>query len=287
MAVLEAIGNLRRMISKGPEIATGTKQAHVIAVAAQKGGVGKTTTSVHVAAGLARYHNRKVLLLDMDAQGHVGASLSRILPEIAQHNNASFGELLLQKRRDVYELAQETGQKGLFVVPSDRKLNETELMMAGKIGKELLLRQALRVARTHFDVILIDCPPNLGSLTINALTAADYVLVPSDMSVLSLDGVDALLDTIETIRETLNPTLRILGLVRTRVDRRNLTMNRAIEDTLQKWYSAWTLETTIGISTAIAKSQLNGQPIFLEDEKNKASKGYKSLAKELDQKLFS
>ncbi len=286
MAMMNAIGNLRKMMLKGPQLPEGDRNARVIAVAAQKGGVGKTTTTVHLAAGLALYHKRKVLLIDMDAQGHVSMSLSKVLGEQAQ-DKESFGGLLLEKGRDLYEIAQETEIEGLSIIPSDRALNETESMMSARIGKELLLRQSLKVARTHYDVILIDCPPNLGNLTVNALTAADEVLIPCDMSVLSLDGVAAILDTLETLRETLNPNIRPLGLLRTRVDRRNITMNRTIEETLEKWYSSWVLNTVIGVSTAVNKAQLDGQTVFSYNKRDRAATFYKELSDEIDSIIFN
>lgn len=283
MALRKAFGSLRRLVA-GAEIEKGDRAAKVIAVTAQKGGVGKTTTAVHLAAGLALFHQRKVLLLDMDAQGHVGMSLAEEMS--TEEPVDTLGALLLQKKRDVYELVRSTQIEGLSVVPSDRALNETEAMMSSRIGKEMLLRQALRIARTHFDVIVIDCSPNLGNLTINALVAAEHVLVPCDMSILSLDGVTAIQETIETIQEMLNPSLQLLGLVRTRVDRRNQTMNRTIEQALDELFGGFVLETHVGVSTAIAKSQLAGKTIFQFDPKGRGAEAYKALSLEVDALLF-
>jgi len=283
MALREAFGSLRRILT-GPEMAMGQKAAQVIAVTAQKGGVGKTTSAVHGAAGLALFPARRVLLVDMDAQGHVGMSLTKEISK--DDSDLRLGELLLQKKRDVYELVRPTSIQGLSMVPSDRLLNETEALMASKIGKEMLLRQAIKVARSHFDVIVIDCPPNQGNLTINALVASDQVLIPCDMSILSLDGVTAILETIETVQEMLNPSLWLLGLLRTRVDRRNQTMNRTIEQNLRELYGGYLFEATIGISTAIAKAQLAGQTVFHFDPKGRGARAYKALAAEIDGLLF-
>lgn len=283
MALREAFGSLKRLIA-GPETEVGDREASIIAVTAQKGGVGKTTTAVHVAAGLALYHGRRVLLLDMDAQGHVGKSLMQDIP--GESPAESMGELLLQKKRDLYEIVRPTSIDGLFVVPSDRSLNETEALMASKIGKEMLLRQALRLAQTHFDVIVIDCPPNLGHLTINALAAAHQVLIPCDMSILSLEGVRAILETIETVQDMLNPQLRLLGLLQTRVDRRNKSMNKAIEDALHESYGGYLFDTSIGVATAVTKAQLAGKTIFHYDPRCRAAKAYRDLAEEIDGQLF-
>lgn len=285
MAFKQTLGNLRRLFSgTESQIDTGSLEAKVIAVTAQKGGVGKTTTAVHLAAGLSLFHNRRVLLIDMDAQGHVGKSLSRDLPD-APHAE-SLGQILIQKNRDLYELARPTQIPELWLIPSDRELNDTETRISTRIGKELLLRQAIPIARTHFEVIVIDCPPNLGNLTINALVAADYALIPCDMSILSLDGVSSILETISTVKDMLNPSLQLLGLVRTRFDRRNQTMNRAIEDNLQAQYGELLLQSTIGTSTAIAKAQLAGCTVFHCAPKNASAQSYRALAAEIEHRLF-
>ncbi|MEL6180161.1 MAG: ParA family protein [Myxococcota bacterium] len=277
MPVFEALHDFRRLVTRS-SVQHGNRRAEVIAIAAQKGGVGKTTTAVHLAAGLAQFQHKRVLLMDMDAQGHVETS---ILQHVGPHNQESLGQILLGKRRDIYEIATATQLDGLWYIPSDRELNHIEAQMASRIGRELLLKRAVRIARTHFDVIIIDCPPNLGSLTINALVAADSILVPCDLSVLSLDGVQNIYDTVETIRDTLNPDLRLLGLLRTRVDRRNQKVNGAIEHTLTEAYGPWVLDTDIGICTAISKAQLAGQTVFTYDPRCRAAAHYEELAAEV------
>ncbi|MFT7624185.1 MAG: chromosome partitioning protein [Myxococcota bacterium] len=280
MSVMQSLSEIKRFV-RGPAVETGNRTARVIAVAARKGGVGKTTTTVNLGADLARL-GRKVLLIDMDAQGHVQMSLR---DEARGRSKETLSDVLLSRRRDVQELVQPTSIDGLWFVGSDHSLNDTESIMGTKIGKELLLRQALKYARTHYDVILIDCPPNLGTLTVNALVACDQVLIPCDLSTLSLDGVDALLDTLETIQDTLNPDLSLLGLVRTRVDRRNKSMNAAIEATLTQRYGHFMLPVEIGVSTAIAKAQHAGQPVSLFDSQSRGAKGYQALAVEIDRRL--
>ena len=282
MSVMSTLSDFRRRVRGGPALEMGTHRATVIAVTARKGGVGKTTTTVNLGAGLAIHHGRRVLLIDMDAQGHIEMSLRSNLP--VAHGD-SLSDVLLTKRRDVQEIVQPTSIPNLWVARSDRELNQTESLMATRIGKELLLRQAMRYARTHFDVVLIDCPPNLGTLTANALVAADRVLVPCDMSTLSLDGVDALLDTLETVGDTLNPAVGLLGLLRTRVDRRTQTMNAAILSTLEERYGPWLLKTEIGVSTAITKAQHAGLPVLLHDQRSRGAVAYRELANEIDRRL--
>jgi len=282
MNVVTAINDFRRMVS-GPKVDAGHRRATVIAVAAQKGGVGKTTSAVHLAAGLAQFHGLKTLLIDMDAQGHVGMS-TRAINRGATGETLS--EVLLQKKRDLQEVVRPTRIDGLWGIESDRDLNTTEQLMAARIGKELLLKNALKLARTHFDVIVIDCPPNTGSLTVNALVAADRVMIPCDLSLLSLDGVTGMLETVETVQETLNPQLQLLGLLRTRVDRRNQTVNAAIEKTLEERYGAALLRSDIGIATDITKAQLAGVSVFEHAPRSRAAASYESLCLEVHERLF-
>ncbi len=282
MSVIGALSDIRRRVRGGPALEMGAHRARVIAVTARKGGVGKTTTTVNLGAGLALHHDRRVLLVDMDAQGHVDMSLRQ---ELRHGVRDTLGDVLLTKRRDIQEIVVPTAIEGLWVARSDHGLNQTESIMGTRIGKELLLRQALRYARTHFDVILVDCPPNLGTLTANALVAADQVLVPCDMSTLSLDGVDALLDTLETVQDTMNPAVGLLGLLRTRVDKRNQKMNAAILQTLEERYGPWLLKTEIGVSTAITKAQHAGTTVLLHDDRSRGAVAYRELAGEIDRRL--
>jgi chromosome partitioning protein len=282
MSVINTLSDLRRIV-KGPHIQVGTRDARIIAISARKGGVGKTTTTVNLGAGLTLFQKRKVLLIDMDPQNHVEMSLRY---DARGRAPDTLSNVLLQKRRDVFEIIQPTAVDGLWYVAAGTDLDNTESMMSARIGKELLLRQTLRYARTHFDIILIDCPPNLGGLTVNALVAAHHLLIPCDLSTLSLNGVDQILETLGTVQETLNPDLTLLGLVKTRVDRRNLTMNEAIENALAERYGAWLLDAEIGVSTAIAKAQHAGRPVFLSEARSTGALYYQTLAAEVDARLF-
>jgi len=273
---------LRRMVGSEPGIRPGERSAVVISVCAQKGGVGKTTTAVNLACGLARFHGRKVLLVDMDSQGHVASSLYKVIYGGAA---SSLSDVLLGRKRDLMEIVVPAAVERLHVTPSDKLLNETESVIGARIGKEFLLRQALRTARTHFDVVLLDCPPNLGNLTLNALLASHHALVPSDMSVLSLEGVRDLVETIDTVGERLGHDVSLLGLVRTRVDGRNRTMNETIQRVLERDFGDLLFDTAIPVNTSIAKSQLEGRPIFDFDPESTGAQAYRALADEVVRRL--
>jgi chromosome partitioning protein len=273
---------LRRMVGGEPTLRPGDRAAAVVSVCAQKGGVGKTTTAVNLACALARFHGRKVLLVDMDSQGHVASSLYKVVYGGAA---SSLSDVLLGRKRDLMEIVVPAAVERLHVTPSDKALNETEGVIATRIGKEFLLRQALRTARTHFDVVLLDCPPNLGNLTLNALLASSWALVPSDMSILSLEGVRDLVETIETVGERLGHDVRLLGLVRTRVDGRNRQMNETIQRVLERDYGPLVFGTAIPVNTSIAKSQLEGRPIFDHDGESTGAQAYRALADEVVRRL--
>jgi chromosome partitioning protein len=274
--------HLRRFVRGESRLDKGHRSARVISVSAQKGGVGKTTTAVNLAAGLALRHGLRVLLVDIDAQGHCSTSLSAELRGVAAE---SLSGILLGRRRDVHEIALPTGIEDLWLTPGDKELGATEGVMTAKIGKEFLLRRSLEVARTHFDVIVIDCPPNLGSLTVNALVASDWLLVPCDMSVLALEGVDDIFETVETLSDTLDHDLRVLGILRTRYDARNQRVNEAVEPALEQRYGGHLLATRIPVNTRLAQAQVAGTAIFRFDDKSTGAVAYAELLDEVIARL--
>jgi chromosome partitioning protein len=260
----------------------GPREAKVISVASLKGGVGKTTTSVNLASALARYHQQRVLLIDLDPQGHVGTSLRAQI----QPGGGKLSQLLTaDEPGDVMDLATDTSVSALRVTPSDPALNEAENLLGTKIGKELILRDALEITRTYYDVIVIDCPPNLGNLTLNALVASDYLLVPCDLSPLALRGVESLLSQAQQVGARLNPSLDLLGVVITRHDTRTPSMNEAVLTTLQANYGDSLIPVRIGISTSLSRAQHEGNEIFEHDEKSRGAVHYRELAAEIARRL--
>lgn len=275
---------IRRFISGEPEVRPGPLQGRVIAVATSKGGAGKTTTAVHLAASLVMHHGWRVLLLDLDPQGHVAHALSNLLP--SEEPPESFADLLLEgRRRQAMTLAVPTKLRGLDVLSGDRKLAEAESLIGTRIGKELLLRTALKLTRTHYHAVVIDCPPNLGNLTLNALLAADGVVIPLDLSLLSLQGVQDLIDTLETVEDRLGHALRIHGILRTRVDRRNSKVNGRINSILSDTYGPLLMNSLIGVSTSLIKAQIAGRPVYDVDPEGRGSLDYRAFVDELVERL--
>jgi chromosome partitioning protein len=268
-----SLGGLQRVTAKS--LAPGNKRAVVIAVAAQKGGVGKTTTTVSLGAALARYFDREVLLVDLDAQAHVHLSLR----EMVNAGGDSLAELLEEPTtREVAEVAVGTKIKGLEVTPGCPELARAENRLSTRIGKELVLRELLQVSRTHYDIILLDCPPNLGNLTINGLVAADCVLIPCNPAMLAVSGVEGLMGAVGEVQAALNPALTVLGLVLTRVDQRNTTTNSMIAQLLAENFGDLLSPVQIGADAALAKAQLAGQDVFSFDPHARAAGQYVELA---------
>lgn len=257
--------------------ATGRRSAHVLAVAAQKGGVGKTTTSVSLACALAEA-GHKILLMDIDPQGHVGSSLR----DAVRPARVSLSDVLLSTTpRDLMEAVVDSDIERLWMTPADKMLNETDALLASRVGREYILQASMANARSHFDLIVIDCPPNLGNLTLNALVAADSVLIPCDMSILAFEGVADLLSTAETVNARLRHPLEVLGIVRTRVDRRTRTMNDVIGQALETNYGELVLDTEIPINSALAKAQAAGLSVFQFQPRAKGAQAYRALADEV------
>ncbi len=267
---------IRRFVTPDSRHPIGDKHATVIAVSVQKGGVGKTTTTVNLAAALARHHDKRVLLIDLDPQGHVTTALSaQVRPGGGALSRVLTDE---QTTDEVMDVVTATDIPNLSVTPFDANLGSAEDLMGTRIGKEFLLRDALRVTRTHYDYIVIDCPPNLGNLTLNGLCAADQVLIPCDPSPLAVKGVDAVVQTITRIASRLNPDIDVLGILMTRVDGRNRKLNDTVTDKIRETYGDVMLPVSIGIDTQLAKAQVDGQDIFTFAPTSRAATQYRELA---------
>jgi chromosome partitioning protein len=258
-------------------------RARVLAVAARKGGVGKTTTTVNLAVAMARYFKLEVLMVDMDGQGHVTEALSAV---IRDRGGASLSDVLLSSGRevrrveDLNDIAVPTSEERLYVTPSDKGLAVTEGILSGMIGREFLLRNVMRKAAARFDVIIFDCPPNVGNLTLNALVASSHVLVPCDMSVLSLAAVGDIVGVVDTVNEQLGHNLQVLGVLPTRVDRRNGRLTDEIMAELERSWGSRMCRTRIPANTSLARAQMSGVPIFDFEPRSAGAVAYRKLAAE-------
>ena len=274
---------LRRLVAGSDETETtarapGGRRAAVIAIAAQKGGVGKTTTAVSLATALARFHGKRVLLLDLDPQGHVALTLKSIMPA----HGPSLAQVLQDEGpSEIMDAAVATGLTGLDVTAYDPALAATEELLGARIGKELVLRNKLTFTRTHYDVIVIDCPPNQGNLALNALVAADWVIIPCDPSPLAVKGVTALAMTVSTVAARLNPDMDLLGVLLTRVDRRNTALHDAMMRDIETAFGEVVLPVSIGISSSLPRAQHAGRDIFDFDAASRAAGQYRQLAEHI------
>jgi chromosome partitioning protein len=194
-------------------------------------------------------------------------------------------DVLLGRLREVCEVAFPTPHDNLHLAGSDKQLAETEMILAAKIGKELILDGALAATRTRWDLIVLDCPPNLGTLTLNALCAADELLMPTDASVLALEGIGDILAAVELVKTRLARRVRPLGILATRHDRRATQMNDAIRRSIGDLYGGLLLETAIPQCSALNKAHMAGESIFTFDRRSSGAVAYDALAEELAGKL--
>jgi chromosome partitioning protein len=256
----------------------GTRNARVLAVAAHKGGVGKTTTAVSLAAAFARKHGKRTLLIDLDPQGHVSASIATMVRGAGSPLSEVLGA---DDGREVLDAVGKTTCDHLDVTGWDPHLVELEDRLGKRSAPETTLRDALSVTRAHYDMIVIDCPPSLGWLTRNALAAADRVIVPCDLNPLAIRGVDSIVSAIYRTAEQHNPGLRLLGVLLTRVDVRNRSLNDTVEGDLQKRYPQDVLSTKIPITTSFAHAQTAGSDIFTHEPSGRGARAYALLADEV------
>jgi len=248
-------------------------KSKVIAVANQKGGVGKTTTGINLAASLAHVE-RRVMLIDIDPQGNatVGSGVEKGEPEKTIYD-------VLLNRATLAEARVKT-PAGFDLVPANGDLAGAQVELIDEIGRELRLRMALNPVRDQYDYILIDCPPSLNLLTLNALVAADAVIIPMQCEYFALEGLTALIDTIRKIRETLNPRLRIEGLLRTMFDGRN-TLANEVSAQLQEHFGDKVYHTVIPRNVRLAEAPSYGQTVLEYDLDSKGAQAYVDLAGEI------
>lgn len=246
----------------------------ILAITNQKGGVGKTTTSVNLAASLVAT-KRRVLLVDLDPQGNatMGSGVNKNTLVVTSCD-VLLGEV------SITDAALKMEQAGYTLVPSNGDLTAAEVALMNISDREARLRNALKPVRENFDYIIIDCPPTLNMLTVNALVAADGVIIPMQCEYYALEGLTALLDTIEKIRETLNPSLRIEGLLRTMFDPRNNLAND-VSSQLVSHFGEKVYRTVVPRNVRLAEAPSHGLPVMLYDRSSRGALAYLALAGEL------
>ncbi|MBS1270530.1 MAG: Sporulation initiation inhibitor protein Soj [Gammaproteobacteria bacterium] len=249
----------------------------VIAVTNQKGGVGKTTTGINLAASLGR-SARKVLLIDLDPQGNatVGSGVDK-----GQDGLTTVYDILMGNENAESVVVSTANEFDL--IPADGDLSGAQVELLDELGRELRLKSALTSIRHKYDYLLIDCPPSLNLLTVNALTAADTVIIPMQCEYFALEGLTDLISTIKKIREALNPGLRIEGLLRTMYDVRN-SLSMEVSEQLQDHFGGKVYETIIPRNVRIAEAPSHGVPVCTYDSASKGAQAYLALAGELLQR---
>lgn len=257
-----------------PPKLNGHGPARIIALCNQKGGVGKTTTTVNVGAALAEY-GRRVLCIDFDPQGALSAGLA-----VPTHDVLTIYDLLLSQSHDPAEAIQKTSTPNLDVIPANIDLSAAEVHLVNEVAREQILARVLRRVANDYDVILIDCQPSLGILTVNALTASHGVLIPLECEFFALRGVALLVETIDKVRDRLNPALELDGILATMYDPRTLHSREVLERVVET-FGDKVFDTVIGRTVKFPDATVAAAPITEFAPDHAAAEAYRQLAREL------
>jgi chromosome partitioning protein len=245
----------------------------VVALANQKGGVGKSTTAMNLAASLA-FLGSRVLLVDLDPQGNAssGLGIDRGGIEVSAYD-------ILLKEADLDDAIEPTSVRGLYVIPATIDLAGAEIELVSQFSRETRLKAAISAAEEEFDVILIDCPPSLGLLTVNALVAADQVLIPIQCEYYALEGVSQLLKNVALVTANLNPDLKVGGVVLTMFDGRT-KLSKEVSEQVKEYFGSTCYRTVIPRSVRLSEAPSYGEPIEAFDPMSRGAIAYRQLAKE-------
>ncbi len=246
----------------------------ITAVANQKGGVGKTTTAINISASLAAA-GRKVLLIDTDPQGNSTSGVG-----IDKDNLDGSLYDLYTGSRSIEEIMLDSGVENLKIISSNIELIGAELELSGKENRETILKRSVESIKNRFDYIFIDCPPSLSLLTLNALVAADSLLIPMQCEYYALEGISMLLRTFNLIKDSFNPDLEIEGIVLTMFDGRN-TLAHQVSDELRRHFGEKVYRTLIPRNVTLAEAPSHGKPVIQYDIRSRGAQSYLELAKEM------
>jgi len=248
--------------------------ARIIALCNQKGGVGKTTSTISLGAALAEY-GRRVLVVDFDPQGALSAGLG-----MPSHDVVTIYDLLLGRETDSRKAVMATNTPNLHLIPANIDLSAAEVHLVNEVAREQILARVLRPLLGDYDVILVDCQPSLGLLTVNALTAAHGVLIPLECEYFALRGVALLVETIEKVKDRLNPAIQLDGILATMYDARTLHSREVLERVVET-FGDQVFETVIGRTVKFPDATVAGAPITSYAPDHPAAEAYRQLAREL------
>ena len=258
-----------------PQPLAGHGPARIIAMCNQKGGVGKTTTTINLGAALAEV-GRKVLLVDFDPQGALSVGLGINPNEL----DVTVYNLLMERGTDAHDAVRQTSVANLDLLPANIDLSAAEVQLVGEVAREMVLSRALRPVVDDYDVVLIDCQPSLGLLTVNALTAAHGVLIPLECEFFALRGVALLVETIEKVKDRLNPKLEIDGILATMYDGRTLHSREVVARVVEA-FGDTVFHTVIGRTVKFPDATVAAEPITVYASNHPGAQAYRQLAREL------
>ena len=268
-------GRPRRHVPEPSPLLNGHGPAKVLAMCNQKGGVGKTTSTINLGAALAEF-GRRVLLVDFDPQGALSVGLGMPAHQLDQ----TIYNVLIEQSIGIMDVVVPTGVPGMDLLPSNIDLSAAEVQLVAEVGREHTLVRTLQPVIEHYDYVLIDCQPSLGLLTVNALAAADGVLIPLECEFFSLRGVALLIDTIEKVRERLNPKLEVTGILATMFDPRTLHCREVMARVLER-FGDIVFDTVINRTVRFPETTVAGEPITQWAPRSSGAKAYRHLAREV------